>query len=95
MEALSEALRMELSGSRIQVSCIEPGLVMTELHNHWEVHPSKSMNIPEPLTVEDIVRTVGFIMDLLKDDPDGETVANCIHPGRLSSATKPVNKPPK
>jgi NADP-dependent 3-hydroxy acid dehydrogenase YdfG len=62
LEALSEALRMELTGTNIKISCIEPGLVMTELHNDWKVHPKDSMNINDPLTVEDIVDTVKFIM---------------------------------
>ncbi|MBO9731549.1 MAG: SDR family oxidoreductase [Chitinophaga sp.] len=62
MEALSEALRMELTGSNIQVSCIEPGLVMTELHKDWNVHPKEGMGIHEPLTTDDIVGTVRFIM---------------------------------
>jgi NADP-dependent 3-hydroxy acid dehydrogenase YdfG len=63
MEALSEALRMELAGTNIKISCIEPGLVMTELHNNWKVHPKESMNIPEPLTVDNIVDTVRFIIN--------------------------------
>jgi NADP-dependent 3-hydroxy acid dehydrogenase YdfG len=63
MEALSEALRMELTGTNIKISCIEPGLVMTELHNDWDIHPKDSMGIHEPLTVDDIVRTVKFIME--------------------------------
>jgi NADP-dependent 3-hydroxy acid dehydrogenase YdfG len=62
LEALSEALRMELAGTNIQVSCIEPGLVLTELHNRWEVHPKESMNIKEPLLTSDIVEAVKFIM---------------------------------
>lgn len=62
MEALAEALRMELAGSDIAISCIEPGLVMTHLHDHWKVHPRISMNIHEPLSVDDIVETVRFIM---------------------------------
>ena len=62
VEALSEALRMELSGTAIKVSCIEPGLVMTDLHKDWKVHPRESMGIHEPLTVDDIVETVRFIM---------------------------------
>ncbi len=62
LEALSEALRMELSGTDINVSCIEPGLVMTELHNDWKIHPRESMNIHEPLIVEDIVAAVKYIM---------------------------------
>lgn len=63
MEALSEALRMELTGSDIQVSCIEPGLVYTELHDRWEVHPSKSMGIHRPLSAEDVVKSVDYIMN--------------------------------
>ena len=62
MEALSEALRMELTGTNIKISCIEPGLVMTELHNDWKVHPKESMNIHDPLTVDNIVDTVKFII---------------------------------
>ena len=62
MEALSEALRMELAGTNIKISCIEPGLVMTELHKDWKVHPKESMNIHEPLTVENIVDTVKYII---------------------------------
>ncbi len=63
MEALSEALRMELTGTNIQVTCIEPGLVLTELHNHWKVHPKDSMNIHQPLNTGDIVSTVRFILN--------------------------------
>ena len=63
MEALSEALRMELAGTDIKISCIEPGLVMTELHNDWKVHPKESMNIYEPLTVDNIVDTMRFIIN--------------------------------
>ncbi|MDI6401098.1 SDR family oxidoreductase [Balneolaceae bacterium ANBcel3] len=63
LEALSEALRMELAGSNIAVSCIQPGLVYTEFHDHWETHPKDSMNIPDPLTPEDIADMVRFIMN--------------------------------
>lgn len=62
MEALSEALRMELAGTDVRVSCIEPGLVVTELHKNWPVHPKDSMNIKEPLTTADIVEAVQFII---------------------------------
>jgi NADP-dependent 3-hydroxy acid dehydrogenase YdfG len=63
IEALSEALRMELSGTNIKITCIEPGLVMTELHKDWEIHPKESMSIHHPLSVEDIVETVRFIIN--------------------------------
>jgi NADP-dependent 3-hydroxy acid dehydrogenase YdfG len=63
IEALSEALRLELSGTNINISCIEPGLVMTELHNDWPIHPKDSMSIKNPLSVENIVETVRFIIN--------------------------------
>lgn len=62
IEALSEALRMEVAGTPVAVTCIEPGLVMTELHRSWSVHPAESMNIPHPLQPEDIARCVSFIL---------------------------------
>ncbi len=63
MEALSEALRLELSDTDIKISCIAPGLVLTELHDDWEVHPVDLLDIREPLTGEDIVETVRYIMN--------------------------------
>jgi NADP-dependent 3-hydroxy acid dehydrogenase YdfG len=63
LEALSEALRMELTGTNIKISCIEPGLVITELHKDWKIHPRVSMQIHEPLNVDDIVAVVKFIME--------------------------------
>ncbi len=62
IEALSEALRMEVAGTPVGVSCIEPGLVMTDLHRNWSVHPSAGMNIPHPLQPEDVARCVSFIL---------------------------------
>jgi NADP-dependent 3-hydroxy acid dehydrogenase YdfG len=62
LEALSEALRLELAGTDIRISCIEPGLVITELHKDWKVHPRESMQIRDPLNVEDIVEAVKFII---------------------------------
>lgn len=63
MEALSEALRMELAGTNIYISTIQPGLVMTELHNHWEVHPKDVFSIANPLVPDDIAEAALFIMD--------------------------------
>lgn len=63
IEGLSEALRMELAGTDVQVSVVEPGLVETELHNHWETKPSEALNIPHPLKPEDVARAVRFILD--------------------------------
>jgi NADP-dependent 3-hydroxy acid dehydrogenase YdfG len=62
IEALSEALRMEVAGSPIAVTCIEPGLVKTGLHRDWAVHPTESMGITQPLQPEDIARTISFVL---------------------------------
>ncbi len=63
LEALSEALRMELAGSGIRVSCIEPGLVRTELHDHYPVHPAKTLGMSRPLLPEDVARCVRFVLE--------------------------------
>jgi len=62
IEALSEALRIELARTNVQVTSIEPGLVMTELHRNWEVHPTESMKIPTPLQPEDIAETILHVL---------------------------------
>jgi NADP-dependent 3-hydroxy acid dehydrogenase YdfG len=63
IEALSEALRIELSKTNVQVSCIQPGLVTTGLHDRWEVHPAELMGVSHPLSPDDVARMVLFILD--------------------------------
>jgi NADP-dependent 3-hydroxy acid dehydrogenase YdfG len=63
IEALSEALRLELAKTNIAVACVQPGLVQTELHRHYKVPPALSLNIPRPLQPEDIARVVRFILE--------------------------------
>lgn len=63
IEALSESLRIELSKTSVQVTCIQPGLVRTGLHDRWPVPPSELMGIPEPLTPADIARMVLFVLE--------------------------------
>lgn len=63
VEALTEALRMEVAGSGVRVGCIEPGLVNTELQDHFEVHPRDMLGMDQPLEPEDIARCVRFMLE--------------------------------
>lgn len=63
IEALVEALRMELSKTDIKISAIQPGVTITELHDDVPVHPRESLGISDPLQTEDIVRCVRFILE--------------------------------
>lgn len=63
MEALSEALRLELAGSGICITTIEPGLVRTDLHRDFAQPMQVMQNVPEPLTPADVARTVLFALD--------------------------------
>jgi NADP-dependent 3-hydroxy acid dehydrogenase YdfG len=63
IEALSEALRMELAKTNIRISVIEPGVVETELQNHFPIHPKQSLGITQPLSTADIARAVLFILE--------------------------------
>ncbi len=63
IEALSESLRMEMARTRVKVTCIEPGLVKTELHRHWEKHPVEAFGIPNPLMPIDIAETILYILN--------------------------------
>jgi NADP-dependent 3-hydroxy acid dehydrogenase YdfG len=62
IEALVEALRMELAGTAIKISAIEPGVTITELHNNIPVHPTKALGISTPLQPEDVASCIGFIL---------------------------------
>ena len=58
LEALSESMRMELAETNVKVSCVEPGLVITDLHDHFDVHPKDASGLDEPLVPDDIARIV-------------------------------------
>ena len=63
VEALTEALRMEVAGTGVRVGCIEPGLVSTELQDHFEVHPKDALGMQQPLEPQDIARCVRFMLE--------------------------------
>ena len=62
IEALSEALRLELAGTAVKVSCIAPGLVTTELHRENKIPPAIERNICRPLSPEDVAKVVLFVV---------------------------------
>ena len=58
VEALSETMRMELAETNVKVTCVEPGLVMTDLHDHFDVHPKDASGLDKPLVPDDVARIV-------------------------------------
>lgn len=63
LEALTESLRMELSDTDIKITCIEPGLVETNLHRDWVIKPKELLNISHALSPEDIADAVIDILN--------------------------------
>ncbi len=63
VEALSEALRMEVAGTPVKVSCIQPGLTMTDLHRDFAEHPAVTQGMTAPLQAEDVARCVRFLLE--------------------------------
>jgi len=64
VEALSEALRMELSRSDVKISCIEPGLVRTGRPDRWEAPPMETLGIRDPYNLDEIAKMVLYILEL-------------------------------
>jgi NADP-dependent 3-hydroxy acid dehydrogenase YdfG len=62
VEALSEALRLELAGSDIKVTCIEPGLVITDLHRDHAVRPEVAQSVAQPLQPADVAQCILFAL---------------------------------
>jgi len=63
VEALSEALRLELAGTGIGITTVEPGLVRTDLHRDIPKKPGVLPDVAEPLTPADVARCVMFALD--------------------------------
>ncbi|MCG6953213.1 MAG: SDR family oxidoreductase [Betaproteobacteria bacterium] len=63
VEALSEALRLELAGSGIRITTVEPGLVRTDLHRDIAKKEGVLPDVAEPLTPADVARCVLFALD--------------------------------
>lgn len=63
LEALAESLRMELSDTDIKITCIEPGLVDTNLHKDWDIKPKELLNITNALAPQDVADVVLEILE--------------------------------
>jgi len=61
VEALSDALRMEVAGSGIGVAVVEPGTVETGLYDTWSSDARKVVG--EGIMPSDIARAVRFILE--------------------------------
>ena len=62
VEALCEALRLELARTAVKVSCVAPGLVDTELHRDSPVKPAIARNIARPLSPSDVADAIVWVM---------------------------------
>ncbi len=62
VEALSEALRQEVAGSAIKVTCLEPGLVVTDLHRDYSVRPEVTQNVEQPLHPTEVAELLIFAL---------------------------------
>jgi NADP-dependent 3-hydroxy acid dehydrogenase YdfG len=63
VEALSQALRIELAKTDICISVIEPGLVETHLQDRFKVHPKAMLGIKAMIQPADIARCVRFVLE--------------------------------
>ncbi len=63
IEALSEALRLELSKTDVQISCIEPGMVKTGMNDRWKPLPADLLSADDQWEPEAIARMVLFILE--------------------------------
>lgn len=63
VEALAEALRIEFARTGIRVTCLQPGLVTTELHRDFAEHPSRMQDIDHPLEPDDVARAAMFALE--------------------------------
>ena len=63
IEAWSEALRLELTGSAIKVTCVEPGLVVTDLHRDYEVRPEVMQDVARPLAPKDVAGLILYALE--------------------------------
>lgn len=64
IEALSEGLRMELARTNVRVTCIEPGVVTTNLHRYQSIPTAQLLDIPKPLTAKEVADMIVYVLQL-------------------------------
>ncbi|MFA5204243.1 MAG: SDR family oxidoreductase [Lentisphaeria bacterium] len=63
IEALTDALRLEVAGTPVKVSVLEPGLTESHLQDHFKVHPKTALNMQKLLEPEDVARCLRFMLE--------------------------------
>lgn len=63
VEALAQALRIELAHTAIRMTDLAPGLIATELHREYAEPMGKKRGITKPLVPADVVRALMFALD--------------------------------
>lgn len=84
LEAFTDSLRMELTGSGVGVATVAPGAVATNLYESWRERGQQGFDelVPNPLQSEDVARCVRFILE----QPHGVIVPRLL----VVPATSPV-----
>jgi NADP-dependent 3-hydroxy acid dehydrogenase YdfG len=66
VEAFTDSLRMELAGTGIRVSCVQPGRTQTHLFDHWK--PEQLFSPDEGMIPADAVaRCIQFVLEQPED----------------------------
>lgn len=63
LEALTEALRMELSKTDVHISSIEPGLVRTGRADGWEEPPAGRLGVTDPFDPAQMARMMLYVLE--------------------------------
>lgn len=63
VEALTEDFRMQVAGTGVRVCAIEPGLIETQLQDHFAQHPRDMLGIKRMVKPTDVATLVRFILE--------------------------------
>jgi NADP-dependent 3-hydroxy acid dehydrogenase YdfG len=63
IEAFSDDLRWQTSGTGVRVSVLEPGLTDTHLQDHFPTHPKEALGLNEIPSAEDLAGAARYILE--------------------------------